>query len=256
MPQHGTPHPDLTILLPCLNEAATLGACLRAARQGITASGLTAELLVADNGSTDGSPEIALAEGARVIQVAARGYGHALRGGIAGAKGRWILMGDADSSYDFKAVPEFVAALSTGAEFVMGCRLPAGGGRIEKGAMPWLHRWLGNPALTWLGRTLFACPVHDFQCGLRAFSREAVQRLEFRTTQMEFASELVVQAHLAGLRFAEIPITLSQDGRNRPPHLRTWRDGVRHLRFLLLHRLRTLWTPARAGTHSRQGRRS
>lgn len=242
--------PELTILLPCLNEAATLGTCLRAARRGIADAGVTAEIVVVDNGSTDGSPEIAAAEGARVIPVSARGYGHALRAGIAGARGRWVLMGDADASYDFASAPLFVAALRDGADFVMGCRLPAGGGRIEPGAMPWKHRWIGNPILTWLGRILFACPVHDFHCGLRAFSREAVLRLDFRTTGMEFASELIVQAQLAGLRFAEIPVTLSPDGRNRPPHLRSWRDGFRHLRFLLLHRMRTL--PSRSGRNLRR----
>lgn len=240
MPTRDEPSVELTILLPCLNEAATLGACVRAARRGIAEAGVTAEIVVADNGSTDGSQEIAKSEGARVIPVAARGYGHALRAGIAGARGRWVLMGDADASYDFASAPRFVAALRAGADFVMGCRLPAGGGQIEPGAMPWKHRWIGNPVLTWLGRALFACPVNDFHCGLRAFSRETVDRLDLRTTGMEFASELIVQAQLAGLRFAEIPVTLSRDGRNRPPHLNSWRDGFRHLRFLVIHRLRTL----------------
>ncbi len=247
---------ELTVLLPCLNEAATLRACLRAARQGISTAGVIAEFVVADNGSSDGSAEIALAEGARVVSVAARGYGHALRAGIAAARGRWVLMGDADASYDFTSVPQFVSALRNGADFVMGCRLPVGGGRIEPNAMPWKHRWIGNPGLTWIGRVLYSCPVHDFHCGLRAFSREAVQSLELHTTGMEFASELIVQAQLAGLRFAEVPVVLHPDGRGRPPHLRSWRDGFRHLRFLLIHRLRTFQSRRRQEPYSRHGRRS
>lgn len=232
--------PELTVLLPCLNEAATLRACIRAAHKGISALAISAEIVVADNGSTDNSIEIARSEGARVIPVAARGYGHALRAGIAQAHGRWVLMGDADESYDFASAPRFITALRGGADFVMGCRFPIGGGDIEPGAMPWKHRWIGNPLLTWLGRVLFACPIHDFHCGLRAFSREKILKLDLRTTGMEFASELIVKAQLSGLRFAEVPVTLRRDGRNRPPHLRSWRDGFRHLSFLVLHRLRTL----------------
>ena len=246
--------PELTVLLPCLNEAATLRACIRAAREGIAALGISAEIVVADNGSTDGSVEIARSEGARVIAVSARGYGHALRAGIAHARGHWVLMGDADESYDFSNAPRFVTALRGGADFVMGCRFPAGGGHIEPGAMPWKHRWIGNPILTRLGRVLFACPIHDFHCGLRAFSREKILQLDLRTTGMEFASELIVKAQLAGLRFAEVPVTLRPDGRNRPPHLRSWRDGFRHLSFLLLHRVRTLPSAGRNLTRATDAR--
>lgn len=242
--------PDLTILLPCLNEAATVLECLDAAKRGVLAAGVTAELLVADNGSTDASARISEQAGARVIHVNAKGYGEALRAGIHAARGRWILMGDADASYDFASAPAFVTKLRNGADFVIGCRFAAGGGRILPGAMPWKHRWIGNPALTAIGRLLFGCPVHDFHCGLRAFSRDAVVRLELTCSGMEFASELIVKAHQAGLRIAEVPVTLSPDRRGRPPHLRSWRDGFRHLGFLIAHRLRTLRRPA----HSRHGR--
>lgn len=226
--------PEVTILMPCLNEAETIAACIAEARRGLETAGVVGEILVADNGSTDGSVRIAEENGARVVSVAQKGYGNALRGGMRAARGRYIIMGDADLSYDFSNIAPFIAALRSGADLVMGCRLPAAGGRIEPGAMPWTHRWIGNPLLTFIGRLFFKCPVHDFHCGLRALSREAFERMDLRTEGMEFASEMVIKAYVRGLRIAEIPIVLRKDGRSRPPHLRSWRDGWRHLRFMLL----------------------
>jgi glycosyltransferase involved in cell wall biosynthesis len=232
---------EVSVLMPCLNEAETLRACVHEALATIAAAGVTGEVLVADNGSGDGSRAVAIAAGARVIEVERRGYGNALLGGIAAARGRYVLMGDADGSYDFGELPRFLAALRAGADLVVGCRLPAGGGRILPGAMPWKHRWIGNPILTALGRLFFTAPVHDFHCGLRAFRREAVAGLGLRCPGMEFASEMVVRATLAGLRITEVPVTLRPDGRSRPPHLRSWRDGWRHLRFMLLFSPRWLF---------------
>ena len=240
-PAPGPEREALSVLMPCLNEAETLSSCIRKARKAIAALGIDGEVLVADNGSTDGSREIAAAEGARVVDVAERGYGSALRGGIEAARGGWIVMGDADDSYDFSDLAPFVERLRSGADLVMGCRLPRGGGRIVPGAMPWKHRWIGNPVLSFLGRLLFRTGVHDFHCGLRAFSREAIRGIELRTTGMEFASEMVIRASLAGLRVEEVPVTLHRDGRSRPPHLRSWRDGWRHLRFMLLFSPRWLF---------------
>lgn len=228
----------VSVVLPCLNEAETVALCVKAALAALERSGLTGEVLVADNGSTDGSQELARAAGARVVLVPQRGYGAALLGGIAAARGRTIVMGDADMSYDFGAVPEFVKAMDAGAELVMGSRFRGG---IEPGAMPPLHRWLGNPVLSFLGRLFFRVPVSDFHCGLRGFRKDAIERLELKTTGMEFASEMVVKAALFGLRIAEIPVILRPDGRSRPPHLRTWRDGWRHLRFLLVYSPRWLF---------------
>jgi glycosyltransferase involved in cell wall biosynthesis len=237
----GLPTLEISILMPCLNEAATLAGCIQEAQAALTAAGVAGEIVVADNGSEDGSPALALAQGARLVPVARRGYGNALLAGIAASRGRFILMGDADGSYDFGALPRFLAALRAGADLVMGCRLPAGGGRILPGAMPWKHRWIGNPILTALGRLFFTAPVHDFHCGLRAFRRDAALSLGLRCPGMEFASEMVVKATLKRLKIVEVPITLRPDGRFRRPHLRSWRDGWRHLRFMLLFSPRWLF---------------
>jgi hypothetical protein len=223
--------PELTVLMPCLNEAKTLESCIRAARRFMEEAGVQGEVLVADNGSQDGSGDIALAAGARVVAVAERGYGAALLAGIEAARGRFVIMGDADESYDFSGLAGFMAKLRDGAELVMGNRFEGG---IAPGAMPWLHRYLGNPVLSFVGRLFFRTSIGDFHCGLRGFSRDAVRRLGLITRGMEFASELIAKAALAGLRIEEVPTTLVPDGRGRPSHLRTWRDGWRHLRFLLL----------------------
>lgn len=229
---------ELTILMPCLNEAETVGACVDAARAYLTASGVAGEVLVADNGSSDGSQAIAAARGARVVPVAERGYGAALIGGIAAARGRFVIMGDADASYDFATLQPFVDRLRAGADVVMGNRFKGG---IARGAMPALHRYLGNPGLSFLGRLFFEVRTGDFNCGLRGFRRDRVRALDLRTTGMEFASEMVVRASLASYRIEEVPTTLKPDGRSRPPHLRTWRDGWRHLRFLLIYSPRWLF---------------
>jgi glycosyltransferase involved in cell wall biosynthesis len=228
----------VSVVMPCLNEAETLGRCVGAARAALESAGMSGEVIVADNGSTDGSPEVASRAGARVVRVAERGYGAALIGGIAAARGRYVVMGDADYSYDFGAVPAFVRKLEEGNDLIMGSRFR---GRIEAGAMPPLHRWLGNPVLSLLGRLFFRVPVSDFHCGIRAFRRDAVRQLDLKTTGMEFASEMIVKASLFGLKIAEIPVTLRPDGRSRPSHLRTWRDGWRHLRFLLIYSPRWLY---------------
>ena len=229
---------ELTVVLPCLNEAETLAVCIRKAKASIEGLGINGEVVIADNGSTDGSQDIARAEGARVVDVPIRGYGAALTAGIADAKGRFVIMGDADDSYDLSNLGPFVEALRGGADLVMGNRFAGG---IEPGAMPALHRYLGNPVLTAVGRVLFRSPVKDFHCGLRGFRRDAILELDLRTTGMEFASEMVVKATLNKLNIVEVPTTLSPDGRSRPPHLRTWRDGWRHLRFLLLYSPRWLF---------------
>jgi len=223
--------PELTVLMPCLNERQTLPICIQKAIQFFSNFGVVGEVLVADNGSTDGSQQIAIAAGARVIQVATRGYGAALIAGIKHAQGRYVVMGDSDDSYDFSDLSKFLAQLRAGQELVMGNRFKGG---IAPGAMPALHRYLGNPVLSFIGRLFFRTPIGDFHCGLRGFSRDAILQLGLVTPGMEFASEMVAKASLAGLRIAEVPTTLKPDGRNRPPHLNTWRDGWRHLRFLLL----------------------
>ncbi|MGD9923124.1 MAG: glycosyltransferase family 2 protein [Pseudorhodoplanes sp.] len=223
---------ELTILLPCLNEAETLAVCIRKAKKFLADAQIDGEVLVADNGSSDGSQEIALTEGARVIPIELRGYGAALIGGINAAYGRFVIMGDADDSYDFSALSSFVEKLRSGATVVMGNRFKGG---IAPGAMPALHKYLGNPVLSWLGRLFFSIKVRDFHCGLRGFDRDRIRALNLRTTGMEFASEMVVRSALAGYRIEEVPTTLSPDGRSRPPHLRTWRDGWRHLSFLLMY---------------------
>ncbi len=231
----------LTILMPCLNEAETIGRCIERARDGLLRSGVAGEILVADNGSTDGSQAIAQELGARIVAVAEKGYGSALRGGVAAASGKWIIMGDADDSYDFSEAYRFVERFQAGDELVMGCRMPRGGGTITPGAMPWKNRWIGNPVLSFIGRLFFKCPVRDFHCGLRGFTKEAFDRMELRTTGMEFASEMAIKATLKKLRISEVPITLHRDGRSRPPHLKPWRDGWRHLRFMLLYSPRWLF---------------
>lgn len=230
--------PEVTILMPCLNEAETLGTCLKQALRTLHESNIEGEVLVADNGSTDGSQDIAIREGCRLIHVSARGYGAALLGGIKSARGKYVLMADADNSYDFRHLPRFLAALEAGADLALGNRFKGG---IEPGAMPFLHRYFGNPVLSVLGRLFFRVPVGDFHCGIRAFRKSAIESLDLSTTGMEFASEMVVKASLAGLKIAEVPTTLSPDGRSRAPHLRTWRDGWRHLRFLLLYSPRWLF---------------
>jgi len=222
---------ELTILMPCLDEALTVESCIRKARGYLDENGIDGEILVADNGSTDGSERRAMAAGARVVHVAPRGYGAALIAGIEAAQGRFVIMADADESYDFAHLDDFVARLRNGSQLVVGNRFT---GRILPGAMPFLNRYLGNPVLSFIGRTLFASPIGDFHCGLRGFDREAIMGLKLRSTGMEFASEMVVKASLARLTLAEVPTTLRPDGRERAPHLRPWRDGWRHLRFMLL----------------------
>jgi glycosyltransferase involved in cell wall biosynthesis len=230
----GRPDIELSIVMPCINEARTLPVCIRKAQEAIARHGLAAEIIVADNGSTDGSREIASELGARVVPIEARGYGAALSGGIAAARGRFVIMGDADDSYDFGEIFPFVEKLRQGDEMVMGCRLPSGGGTIMPGAMPLKNRLIGNPILSWIGRVLFRSHVKDFHCGMRGFRRDAILNLDLHTTGMEYASEMVIKAVVQGTRIGEIPITLHKDGRDRPPHLRPWRDGWRHLRFMLL----------------------
>lgn len=230
---------ELTVVMPCLNEAETLAICVDKAVAALRDNGIAGEVVVADNGSTDGSQEIAEAHGARVVHVPIRGYGAALAAGITAARGRFVLMADADDSYEFAHIPRFLEELRHGAELVMGNRFRGG---IGPGAMPVLRRYLGNPVLSLLGRRLFRAPIGDFHCGIRAFSREAYEQLGLRTTGMEFASEMVVKAALLGMQVAEVPTTLKKDGRSRPPHLKTWRDGWRHLRFLLLYSPRWLFT--------------
>ncbi|NCS47659.1 MAG: glycosyltransferase family 2 protein [Microcystis aeruginosa BK11-02] len=229
---------ELSIVMPCLNEAETLSTCIGKARDYLERHKIAGEVLIADNGSSDGSQEIATNSGARVVPIPERGYGSALRGGIAAAKGQYIIMGDADDSYDFTNLSPFLEKLRQGYDLVMGNRFQGG---IKPGAMPVLHKYLGNPVLTWLGRLFFGSPCGDFHCGLRGFSKQAIEQLNLRTTGMEFASEMVVKASLYGLKITEVPTTLSPDGRSRPPHLKTWRDGWRHLRFLLMYSPRWLF---------------
>ncbi len=232
---------EVSFLMPCLNEAETLGTCIRKAQEAIRTHDLRAEIVVADNGSHDGSPEIARALGARVVHAPVKGYGAALMAGLEEARGTYVVMGDADDSYDFRQIFPFIERLRGGCDLVMGCRFPRGGGAILPGAMPWSHRWVGNPVLSTIGRLFFRCPISDFHCGLRAFRRDTIVSLDLRTTGMEFASEMVIKASLRGLRIAEIPITLYKDGRGRPSHLRSWRDGWRHLRFMFLYSPRWLF---------------
>ena len=226
---------ELSIVMPCLDEAETLPACIGKALKFLRESNISGEVIVADNGSTDGSEELAAKFGARAVNVAERGYGTALRGGIAAARGRFVVMGDADESYDFAALGAFVAKLRAGADLVQGCRLPAGGGTIEPQAMPASHRWLGNPLFSALARRMFRVPVNDIYCGLRGFRRDLIPTLDLRCDGMEFATEMLIKASLRGARIEEVPITLHRDGRTaHAPHLRTFRDGWRTLRFFLI----------------------
>ncbi len=229
---------ELTILMPCLNEAETISVCVEKAQSYLARSRIAGEVLVADNGSTDNSIALAERGGARVIAVAERGYGAALRAGLMAARGRFVIMGDADDSYDFGHLDPFVAKLKDGCDLVLGNRFTGG---IARGAMPFLHRYLGNPVLSLLGRLLFHAPVGDFHCGLRGVRRDSILALDLRASGMEFASESVIRAALANLVIAEVPTTLAVDGRSRPPHLRTWHDGWRHLRLLLMFSPRWLF---------------
>lgn len=229
---------ELSVVMPCLNEAETIGVCIDKAQAALQQGGIDGEVIVADNGSTDGSQQIVLDRGARLVPVPERGYGAALIGGFTAARGRYLIMADGDDSYNFAHIPRFLEKLRAGADLVMGNRFQGG---IEPGAMPPLHRYLGNPVLSFLGRTIFRADCGDFHCGMRGLSKDAFQRMGLRCTGMEFASEMVVKATLANMRIAETPTTLSPDGRTRAPHLRTWRDGWRHLRFLFLYSPRWLF---------------
>jgi len=231
-PQDDASIVEVSVVMPCLNEAETLGACIEKARRALSNLDIAWEIVVADNGSTDGSPDVAIRAGARVVHVGPRGYGNALMGGIAAARGKYVIMGDADDSYDFMSLGPFVERLREGYDLVMGNRFRGG---IKSRAMHPLHRYLGNPVLTRLGRILFRSPCGDFHCGLRGFNKAAIMTLDLRTTGMEFASEMVVKATLHRLRITEVPTPLSIAGRSRPSHLRRWRDGWRHLRFMLLY---------------------
>lgn len=229
---------ELTILMPCLNEELTLEPCINKAKKFIARSGINAEVLVADNGSKDNSITLAKSLGARVVSIEQKGYGSALLGGIRAAKGKFVIMADSDDSYDFENLEPFVEKLRAGVDFVIGNRFKGG---IEQGAMPFLHRYLGNPVLSFVGRLFFNIPVHDFHCGLRGFNREKMLSINLLTPGMEFASEMVVKSSLHKLIIEEVPTTLKKDGRNRKPHLNTWRDGWRHLRFLLIYSPRWLF---------------
>ncbi len=233
---------EVTIVMPCLNEADTLETCIKKAQRALRESGISGEVIVADNGSSDGSQAIAQATGARLVPVPAKGYGNALMGGIAAARGKYVIMGDADDSYDFLEIPKFVEQLRKGFALVQGCRLPWGGGTIAEGAMPFLHRWWGNPMFTLMAKSWFSSPIHDVYCGLRGFTKELYERLNLRCTGMEFATEMIIKASLYGEKIAEVPITLHPDGRkSHPPHLKTFRDGWRTLRFFLIYSPRWLF---------------
>jgi glycosyltransferase involved in cell wall biosynthesis len=233
---------EVSVVMPCLNEAETLGSCIEKAQRALRDSGVSGEVIVADNGSTDGSQAIAERLGARLIPVRERGYGNALMGGIANAHGRFVIMGDADDSYDFLEIPRFVEKLREGYDLVQGCRLPAGGGRVMPGAMPTLHRYWGNPMFSAMARRWFRAPIHDVYCGLRGFRKDFYNELDQRCTGMEFATEMIIKSSLRAARIAEVPITLHPDGRTiRAPHLRTFRDGWRTLRFFLMYSPRYLF---------------
>jgi len=224
--------PELSVVMPCLNEAETLAVCIKKAQDYFNREGINGEVVIADNGSTDGSQDIAIKLNARVVDVPEKGYGSALNGGILAADGTYVIMGDADDSYDFSNLNAYIEKLREGNDLVMGNRFKGG---IKKGAMPALHKYLGNPVLSFIGRLFFKSKIGDFHCGLRGFSKEAYSKMDMQTTGMEFASEMIVKASLKNLKIAEVPTILSPDGRTRPPHLNTWPDGWRHLRFLLLY---------------------
>ena len=232
------PEPEISIVMPCLNEAETLERCISKAQAWLRRAQVDGEVIVGDNGSSDGSQDIARRSGARVVEVVERGYGSALWNATRAARGRYLVMGDSDDSYDFSNLDAFLQALREGNDLVMGNRFRGG---IVPGAMPWKNRHIGNPILTGIGRLLFRCPAHDFHCGLRGFSKEAFLRMDLRTSGMEYASEMVIKATVLGMRITEVPTRLAKDGRSRPPHLRPWRDGWRHLRFMLLFSPRWLF---------------
>ncbi|HEX6274006.1 MAG TPA: glycosyltransferase family 2 protein [Polyangiaceae bacterium] len=233
---------ELSVVMPCLNESDTIAVCIEKALGALKEAGIRGEIVIADNGSTDGSQEIATRLGARVVPVSERGYGSALMGGIAAARGRYVIMGDADDSYDFREIPRFVEKLREGYDLVQGCRLPSGGGRVLPGAMPITHRWIGNPMFSALARRWFRAPIHDVYCGLRGFTKRHFESLDQRCTGMEFATEMIIKTSLYGARVTEVPITLHPDGRKaHPPHLKTVRDGWRTLRFFLMYSPRWLF---------------
>jgi len=237
-----TPQVELSVVMPCLNEADTLATCIHKAQRALHEAAIPGEIIIADNGSTDGSQQIAQQAGARVVPVPAKGYGNALMGGIAAARGKYVIMGDADDSYDFLQIPSFVHKLREGFDLVQGCRLPAGGGHVLPGAMPFLHRWWGNPMFSFFARRWFHAPINDIYCGLRGFRREFYNRLDQRCTGMEFATEMIIKASLYHAKIAEVPITLHPDGRKaHAPHLKTFRDGWRTLRFFLMYSPRWLF---------------
>ena len=233
---------ELSVVMPCLNESDTLAICIEKAQRALRDHNIVGEIVIADNGSTDGSPEIATNLGARVVHVESKGYGNALMGGITAARGRYVIMGDCDDSYDFLEIPRFVTKLREGYDLVQGCRLPSGGGTVLPGAMPPLHRWWGNPMFSWMARNWFRAPIHDIYCGLRGFTKTLYNRLDQRCTGMEFATEMIIKSSLYHEKIAEVPITLHPDGRkSHPPHLKTFRDGWRTLRFFLMYSPRSLF---------------
>jgi glycosyltransferase involved in cell wall biosynthesis len=233
---------ELSVVMPCLNEADTLATCIEKAQRAMREHHIKGEVVIADNGSTDGSQEIASSMGARVINVTEKGYGNALMGGISAARGKFVIMGDADDSYDFLEVPKFVEKLREGYELVQGCRLPAGGGTVMPNAMPFLHRWFGNPMFSILVRRMFWAQIHDVYCGLRGFTKNLYDQLGLRCTGMEFATEMIIKSNIYGTKITEVPITLHPDGRKaHKPHLKTFRDGWRTLRFFLMYSPRWLF---------------
>jgi glycosyltransferase involved in cell wall biosynthesis len=241
-PASGSSFPEVSVVIPCLNEAETVAICVSKAQQTLHQHDVRGEVILADNGSTDGSQAIAIRLGARVVRVEAKGYGNALMGGIAAAHGKFIIMGDADDSYDFLEIPAFLAKLREGFDLVQGCRLPSGGGKVKPGAMPFSHRWFGNPMFSLLTRRMFRAPIHDVYCGMRGFTKALYDRLDQRCTGMEFATEMIIKASLFGAAIVEVPITLHPDGRKSSgPHLKTFRDGWRTLRFFLMYSPRWLF---------------